>query len=306
MKNIWFILSFILISFSGYANSPKITIEEYIDTWKDVAILQMKDHKIPASITLAQGILESGFGNSKLAVKANNHFGIKCHDWKGKTFHQDDDKKNECFRKYKNAMQSFEDHSEFLTGRERYAFLFNLDITDYKGWAKGLRQAGYATSPTYAQKLINLIERYQLNQYDILEESEWIADVRKPKKEKKTKAKQNSNTTSTIVHKVHVNENKTKYVIAGENDTYYQIAKEFGLNIKQLHKWNDFPKNKDLLTAGDKIYIMRKRKSIPKHLVEQNLSSQKELWRVAQDYGVQLEALMQKNKSIANSIAMSQ
>src|SRR5690554_7571663 len=118
------------LSFSALANSPKVSIEEYIDTWKDVAIQQMRSHKIPASITLAQGILESGFGNSTLATRANNHFGIKCHDWSGKKFYQDDDAKNECFRKYKNAAESFDDHSEFLTSRSRYASLFDLKTTD--------------------------------------------------------------------------------------------------------------------------------------------------------------------------------
>src|SRR5690554_2510023 len=166
MKNLLALLFLITFSFSASGNTPKISLEKYIETWKDVAISQMHSHGVPASITLAQGILESGFGNSDLAVKANNHFGIKCHDWKGESFLKDDDKRNECFRKYKNAAQSFEDHSHFLTGRSRYAFLFDLDVTNYKGWAKGLKQAGYATNPSYDKRLIDLIERYDLDQYD--------------------------------------------------------------------------------------------------------------------------------------------
>src|SRR5690554_3598172 len=166
MKNLLALLFLITFSFSAAGNTPKISLEKYIETWKDVAISLMHSHGVPASITLAQGILESGFGNSDLAVKANNHFGIKCHDWKGESFLKDDDKRNECFRKYKNAAQSFEDHSHFLTGRSRYAFLFDLDVTDYKGWAKGLKQAGYATNPSYDKRLIDLIERYDLDQYD--------------------------------------------------------------------------------------------------------------------------------------------
>ena len=132
----------LLILCSVLLNAQKITREEYIEIYKEIAINKMAEFKIPASITLAQGILESGTGNSRLAKHANNHFGIKCHKgWKGKKFFQDDDLKNECFRKYKNAEESYKDHSYFLTTRDRYSNLFKLDITDYKAWAKGLKKA---------------------------------------------------------------------------------------------------------------------------------------------------------------------
>ena len=145
----------------------RITPEEYIQTYKDIAMREMREHKIPASITLAQGLLESGAGNSALAREAKNHFGIKCHKgWTGQTYYMDDDAENECFRKYKNAEDSFKDHSEFLCGRSRYAALFDLEITDYRGWAKGLKAAGYATNPKYAQLLIDRIELYDLTKYD--------------------------------------------------------------------------------------------------------------------------------------------
>ncbi|MCR9172812.1 MAG: glucosaminidase domain-containing protein, partial [bacterium] len=134
--------------------------------WKETAIRQMMDHNIPASITLAQGILESGSGNSALATKGNNHFGIKCHGWTGKKMYVDDDAKGECFRVYKDASDSYEDHSTFLKTYSRYAFLFEYDVTDYKSWAKGLKKAGYATSPTYPEKLIKIIEELDLDQYD--------------------------------------------------------------------------------------------------------------------------------------------
>lgn len=148
----------------------------------------MREYKIPASITLAQGILESGSGNSSLAKKANNHFGIKCHsDWKGKTYYQDDDAKDECFRSYKKAEDSYRDHSLFLTEHSRYAFLFDLKITDYKGWARGLKSAGYATNPKYPQLLINLIESYNLTQYDELVVNDKKVKEKKEKKEKKDK-----------------------------------------------------------------------------------------------------------------------
>jgi len=155
----------LLLSFSTQAQN--LTRQQYINRYKDVAIRQMHKHKIPASIILAQGCLESNNGNSTLAKKANNHFGIKCHDgWRGKKIKQDDDKRNECFRKYDNAMDSFTDHSYFLTSRPRYNSLFDLPITDYKGWAHGLKAAGYATNPKYAKLLIDIIEEYQLYKFD--------------------------------------------------------------------------------------------------------------------------------------------
>ena len=138
----------------------------YINQYKDIAIEQMHKYHIPASITLAQGLLESGAGKSELAQKANNHFGIKCHSWDGKRIYHDDDKKGECFRVYKSAKDSYEDHSIFLSTGSRYAFLFKYSETDYVAWARGLKRAGYATSPTYADKLIELIKRYNLDQYD--------------------------------------------------------------------------------------------------------------------------------------------
>ena len=159
-----------MVLLAAGANAQKLTRQQYINKYKDIAIEQMHKHKIPASIILAQGCLESGDGNSALARKANNHFGIKCHDgWRGKKFKQDDDAKNECFRKYKNAIDSYTDHSYFLTSRPRYNSLFDLPITDYKAWAHGLKAAGYATNPKYAKLLIDIIEEYELYKYDTKE-----------------------------------------------------------------------------------------------------------------------------------------
>ncbi|MCO5268301.1 MAG: glucosaminidase domain-containing protein [Brumimicrobium sp.] len=330
MQKRHFILSFFLLIILSF-NVKALTIEEYINEWKDVAIYQMQEHKIPASITLAQGILESSSGNSPLAKNANNHFGIKCHGWTGKKYYQDDDAKDECFRKYDNAMQSYEDHSLFLVNRSRYAFLFNYEQTDYISWAKGLKQAGYATLPIYAEKLIELIERYQLNQFDQpqgLIAQEEIITVTTPEVNKENNQKikkeeikkeelqeqssvQNSNiqvevgVTTISSHNVYTNENKTKYVKANKHDTFYQIAKEFGINVNQMRKWNDFPKDKDLLTEGEKIYIMRKKTSLSKELKEIDLSTHTEPWRIAQEYGVQLQSLIQKNKSIISQYALN-
>ena len=152
------VLTILTFNLFAQPGSKRISRSEYIELYKEDAIREMERNSIPASITLAQGILESGDGNSPLARYANNHFGIKCHsDWTGKTFIQDDDKKNECFRKYKDPYESYKDHSDFLK-KNRYAFLFELKITDYKGWAHGLKKAGYATNPKYPHLLIKIIE----------------------------------------------------------------------------------------------------------------------------------------------------
>ena len=179
---------------------------DYIEKYSSIAVKKMHEHGIPASITLAQGILESGAGNSVLAKKSNNHFGIKCHnDWNGEKVYHDDDVKDDCFRKYPSVEDSYEDHSQFLK-RPRYASLFNLKTTDYKGWAKGLKQCGYATDPNYSNRLINLIETYELQKYDQQEKKEKTKKKEKKEKEKKEKAKksdkqkksENKATTDTL------------------------------------------------------------------------------------------------------------
>jgi len=313
MKNLLALLFLITFSFSAAGNTPKISLEKYIETWKDVAISQMHSHGVPASITLAQGILESGFGNSDLAVKANNHFGIKCHDWKGESFLKDDDKRNECFRKYKNAAQSFEDHSHFLTGRSRYAFLFDLDVTDYKGWAKGLKQAGYATNPSYDKRLIDLIERYDLDQYDKYSFDDLIVNQEPELQNKKDTQAPKLNAPSKNTHtqavknkrQVHTNKNRTMYVIAGNHDTFYQISKEFGVSLRQLNRWNDFPADKEVLEKGDKVYIMRKRKRIAAELTNLKVTDLQELWKISQEHGVQLKSLAERNNITPPNFALN-
>lgn len=171
-----FFLLLILISFSSCSTLKTVSVGEssvedrinlYIKKFAPAAVKNMRFYKIPASITLAQGVLESGHGESTLAKKANNHFGIKCHKgWKGRTIRHDDDEENECFRSYKNPLKSYRDHSLFLVDRDRYSGLFELKRKDYKGWAKGLKAAGYATDPKYAEKLISLIERFNLTRFD--------------------------------------------------------------------------------------------------------------------------------------------
>ena len=174
MKNFFLFLVIILVSSCSslkQTTNNESSVEEkiniYIKKYAPAATKNMRFFKIPASITLAQGILESGYGEGTLAKNANNHFGIKCHkDWKGKSIKHDDDEKNECFRSYKNPLRSYRDHSLFLVDRDRYSSLFKLNRKDYKGWAIGLKAAGYATDPKYADKLISLIERFKLTRFD--------------------------------------------------------------------------------------------------------------------------------------------
>ncbi|BAO74894.1 glucosaminidase domain-containing protein [Winogradskyella sp. PG-2] len=207
------------------------SIDKYIVTYATIAKDEMRKSKIPASITLAQGILESGSGRGRLAVKANNHFGIKCHGWKGAKIYHDDDKSQECFRKYRKAESSYKDHSEFLTGRKRYAKLFKLKPNDYKAWAKGLRAAGYATDRKYPQKLINLIERYKLYEYD-----QEVLGGNTPKI-------------------VRINSGVYKYVIVN-GDTLYSLAKRYNTSVKAIKDLNNMTSND--LALGQEIMIPNK------------------------------------------------
>lgn len=202
------------------------SIEDYILKYKPIAISEMKKYGIPASITLAQGILESGSGKGRLATKANNHFGIKCHDWNGAKIYHDDDRSQECFRKYKDATYSFRDHSEFLSKRKRYSKLFELKRTDYKGWARELRRAGYATDKKYPQKLVSLIERYELYKYDDQDQQERMV---------------------TVSPKEHV-------VIKG--DTLYSISKRYDIPVDLIKRLNGL--NDSEIQIGQTLYLKQK------------------------------------------------
>lgn len=225
-------------------NQKSYTTLSYIDQFKDVAIEEMNAYGIPASITLAQGILESGSGNSDLAKYANNHFGVKCtSDWKGKGYYKDDDQKNECFRVYKDARESYKDHSAFLK-RKRYSGLFQLDKNDYKNWAYGLKDAGYATNPQYPTLLINTIEKYELHQYDQAEsekdklnrEDRVFADINKSIPEEKKKY------TPVYLPKTKQSTARSNNVYTvKQGDTLYNIAKRYNLTIEQLKEINNLP-----------------------------------------------------------------
>ena len=258
----------------------------YIDTYKNMAIEQMQKYRIPASITLAQGLLESAAGRSTLATEANNHFGIKCgSSWTGPYVLRTDDAPNERFRKYKSARESFEDHSKFLQGR-RYQGLFQLKITDYKGWAHGLKAAGYATNPVYAESLIHIIEMYNLTQFD-------DAKLRK-------ETKQTQRTPADIFFAKHtvLRNNKNFFIIVEIGDDMATISKATGVSLKKLYKYNDLSLNY-VPTQGDIIYLQKKQKQASKefkhypiHIVEHNQS----MWDIAQLYGIQLKDLYKLNK----------
>jgi flagellum-specific peptidoglycan hydrolase FlgJ len=207
--------------------------ENYINRFKNIAISEMNSAGIPASITLAQGILESGSGNSRLALEANNHFGIKCTpDWKGESIKHDDDQKDDCFRVYKSPEESFRDHSEFLK-RKRYAALFELDKNDYKGWAAGLKEAGYATNPRYAELLINLIERYGLNHFDRKEN-----EREKIKREDKVLTEIAANIPQEQKQEIVKNPVAMKIYEARSGDTLSSVSRQFSISIDDLKKIN--------------------------------------------------------------------
>ncbi len=271
-----------------------ISRNEYIEMWKDEAISQMVKYNIPASITLAQGILESANGNSELARYANNHFGIKCHGWTGETINKDDDHKDDCFRKYLTAHESFEDHSVFLK-KSRYAFLFDYEITDYKAWAKGLKKAGYATNPKYPDLLIKLIEQHELYKYDIMQGEFESKDPLLVATPGITQPLEMEASSMVNVHLIEVSKNKIKFVTVKTGDTYYKIAKEFDLGLWQLYKYNDLTKE-DVLLPGDIIYLQPKKNKAKEkvHVVQKGETMND----IAQQHGVKLKKLYKRNEGV--------
>jgi LysM repeat protein len=262
----------------------RLSRKEYIDTYKEEAIREMLRAGIPASITLAQGILESADGNSPLAKYANNHFGIKCHKgWTGERFIMDDDEKNECFRKYYSVYDSYRDHSDFLTGRSRYAALFELKITDYKGWAKGLKKAGYATNPKYADILIRIIEDNELYQYDKVKKV--------PKREPQPEPVAIADKLDAHDRAIRL-QNNIKYTVVKQDDSFFKIANELDMGLWQLYKYNDMKKG-DVLEPGQVLYLQPKRGkgTEPTHKVKKGDS----MWMISQMYGIRLKKLYKRN-----------
>jgi LysM repeat protein len=292
----------LVLFFSVTAYTQKLTPQQYIDKYKADAVKEMIKSGVPASITLGQALLESSNGNSPLAVEANNHFGIKCHkEWPGETYLHDDDKKQECFRKYKTVFESYSDHSQFLRTRTRYASLFELERTDYKAWAHGLKKAGYATNPRYAELLIKIIEENKLYEFDNMDSPEkagtFFASVSKTdgqtviaphKKEEPAPSPDIAPAPARILE-----ENGVKYIIAKKGDTYFKISSEFEMGLWQIFKYNELDK-KSSLFEGQRIYIQpKKRKASQKeHIVKAGET----LYEVSQLYAIKTKHIIRRNK----------
>ena len=271
----------------------------YIENYKKLAVEQMDKYGIPASITLAQGLLESGAGRSFLAVKANNHFGIKTGDsWTGPYVLKDDDARDERFRVYRSVEESYEDHSLFLARRGRYASLFTLRRTDYKGWAKGLKAAGYATNPQYASLLISLIERYDLHRFDLKGGlDKW--DMAGGNSVGQTGAGGSLAQNGPLVMRCNGN----YYVVARWGDTYASIGKWAGVSERKLRRYNEVPK-KMKLQPGDIVYMEKKRTKAARTLkgVYHVLKAGESIHRVAQTYGMKMSTLYKLNGLSANDV----
>ena len=288
MYKIAIIFLFSISSMTSWAQMKwNQTYQLYINQYKDLAIREMLQYRIPASITLAQAVFESGAGRSRLAMLGNNHFGIKCHDWTGRTIAEDDDALGECFRAYDHPLQSFEDHSKFLVNSSRYRRLFSLSMQDYRGWAHGLKACGYATNPRYAHKLIELIELYKLYVYDSARSYDHAMVEYSGNQTVVNQAKP--------LHPIAIF-NKNYYIRARRGDTFKLIGEEIGVSYKKIAKYNERDKD-DALTEGEIIFLKKKRKRAPKafknrpHVVKDGES----LYIIAQIYGMRLSSLYKLN-----------
>ena len=300
MKNRVFFLIALAALFTAADKDPKQT---YIDTFSEIAVGEMFRSGIPASITLAQGIVESAAGQSELAVKGNNHFGIKCHkDWKGRTMLRDDDAKGECFRVYKNPEQSFRDHSDFLRYRDRYKFLFSYDITDYKSWAYGLKKAGYATDPGYPDKLIKIIEDYKLWRFDtkaMAQPGEELVPTPASPLALEEVSRLDPDTSDeefsfSLKRPVYV-KNGVPFVYSAEGESYASIAEAYKLFPREILRFNDLKEDQALL-PGTVVYIQPKKskaaKGLDKYIVDEEEVSLRD---ICQRFAVKLSAVRRMN-----------
>lgn len=291
------LLSTLFVTSLAISQNISQTYLLYIENYSKLAQKQQHEYGIPASITLAQGLLESKAGQSSLTKMSNNHFGIKCTDWIGDKVYYDDDEKGECFRKYDKVLQSYEDHSLFLKNRKRYGFLFDLKPTDYEAWAFGLKKAGYATDPAYGFKLISIIETYNLHQFDLKQnESQWVAET---EKNSTVNIEQNKNRNSIgsiqasanhVVKKV----NGVRFITALPADTYSIIADEFNLSEKRLRKFNEVDALAEL-EAGDRVFISSKKNKAPVDCPTHKVLDGESMHSIAQDYGMKVVQLYKLN-----------
>ncbi len=305
-----FLFAGILVLVSNPAQG-RITPKQYIEFFDQDAVAEMLKSGVPASITLAQGMLESDYGNSKLAREAKNHFGIKCHSsWKGKTYYMDDDAKDECFRVYSSVYKSYQDHSDFLKRNRRYSFLFDLKRTDYKGWAKGLKKAGYATNPKYPDLLIRIIEENELWKFDKMDQGDLkklgaSSDGRsiyadQPKKGDKGKGNSTGSKTSSDASqkwdtKVRVSKNKIRFVYAQKGDNPKKVADRYDLGHWQIKRYNELKKGAPL-KAGTIVYLQPKRGKFKGDQKTHTVKSGQSLWHISQLYGIKLKKLAKRNQ----------
>ncbi len=275
-----YIVVFVVSVFAAVGAAAQDPYHDYIAEYSGLAVEQQALHGIPASVTLAQGLLESAAGRSSLAVRGNNHFGIKCHsEWRGDTLLRNDDAVDECFRSYETAVESFEDHSRFLL-RKRYAPLFDLDITDYAGWANGLRSCGYATDPNYASRLITIIERYALYLFDT---------------DEGRNAEDNARFIQEMLSRSHpVRRSRgLHYVIAAPGDTYREIAREFDIPEKTLRKYNDATRNR--IKDWEEVYLEEKHDKAPDGVDSATIGDGESIHSLAQRFGMKLATLRSLN-----------
>ena len=284
----------------GQAHAQYSNYQRYIDQYASAAIDQMNRYGIPASITLAQALLESGAGTSYLAVHANNHFGIKVgNSWTGPYDIRRDDKPNDKFRVYKHVADSYEDHSLFLRNGRRYAFLFSLSPRDYKGWARGLKTAGYATSPTYANRIIEIIEKYDLTQYD---SGKSPRHYNEPKPSRRRSRHKNEPTKTPDDYQIGYC-NNNYYVRAAAGDTYKSIAKVMGKRTRKLRRYNEASRHHEPET-GEIVYLHKKRKRAAKQWKHQYhvVQSGESMHDIAQKYGMRLSTLYDLNNLERNFV----
>lgn len=277
ITSIFLCLSIVFI----FAQSLNKQYLDYIANYSEVAMSHQKKYKIPTSITLAQGLLESGAGNSQLTIESNNHFGIKCHNgWTGPYVLHDDDKKDDCFRKYNQAEDSYIDHSQFLSQNPRYAFLFELNITDYRGWAMGLQKAGYATDKSYANKLIKVIETYEL----------FLLDTKSMSRKDKVLVEK---ATLGPPPEVYLSQGLL-YVVAKRGDTFESLAKRLDFYPQALCKYNEVPKGFPL-NDGDIVYLQKKNKQVKGDYAIHIIQPGESIHTISQTYGVRMKTLYKLN-----------
>ena len=294
MKKLFAILLLAFGAASAVSDAKLTAQEEYIHKYASIAQAEMRRTGVPASITLAQGLLESGSGKSTLAVKANNHCGIKCHkNWTGRKVYHDDDAKGECFRAYSKPEESFRDHSDFLRYNDRYKFLFDYDISDYRSWCYGLKQAGYATDPKYATKLIDLIETYGLGRYDVGKVE--VASPDKLEAPVKSEIHYNEEFRFKVERTVY-EKNGVRFVYARRGDTYASIASLYDLFPSEILRFNDLRQEREL-APGELVYIARKKartaKGLDMYIVQED---GEQLWDICQRFGVRMESVRKRNK----------